>query len=45
MKQDEDLVVTQETIKLLKQFNPRKAVVEGKIETDSAKCTCKEIAA
>ena len=44
MEQDEDLVITQETIKLLKQFSPRKAVVEGMIETDSAKCAYKEIA-
>lgn len=44
MEQDEDLAITQETIKLLKQFRPRKVVVEGMIETDSANCTCKEIA-
>jgi len=44
MEQDGDLVITQETIKLVKQFSPRKGVVEGMIETDSAKCTCKEIA-
>ena len=44
MKQDEDLEITQETIKLLEQFSPRKAVTGGMIETDSAKCPCKEIA-
>ena len=44
MEQDEDLIITQETIRLLKQLSPRKAVVEGMTETDSAKCTCKEIA-